>query len=156
RKNARINRWSHFGPLSAHGGMASARSVLISLCALLFVALSALPVFAQASGSVAWEEWRSSGAGVVAVENSWSAPAPDGTRRGSVLVTRRDAGLHSEGKAIEVHRGPAVKTAMAVREKTVAVVMWRGAPQPFVKVALVDLAADAALDHAPVRLLDLQ
>jgi hypothetical protein len=104
---------------------------------------------AQTPAADTWEEWRALGDGVVAVRATLSAPGAGGARRSKLSLARLDKKLAPAGEAIAVYDGAAASTAVGVREGAAAVVLFRGGPQPFVKVAVVDLTTRA------VRTLDL-
>jgi hypothetical protein len=115
------------------------RALIFALVALLLTV--AVPV-ARAEGPSAesWEEWRVLGEGVVAVRTVVTAPGTGGQRRGKVTLARLDKKLAPSGEAIPVYDGPAASTTLTVRDGAAAVVLFRGGAQPFVKIAVVDLA----------------
>jgi hypothetical protein len=86
---------------------------------------------------------------VVAARTVVTAPATGGAPRAKVTLGRLDKKLAPTGEPVPVYDGAAASTALGVRDGAAAVVLFRGGTQPFVKVAVVDLATRA------VRTVDL-
>jgi len=85
---------------------------------------------------------RTADGGAVLVRTTWFARGRDGRRRGEVLLQRYDARWHAVGRTQVVHRGPPVRTAVAVHGNNVLVAMVNGGESPFVKVSLAAPGAE--------------
>jgi hypothetical protein len=127
------------------------RPALLALAAFLVTLAFPYVARADAPAGGSWEEWRAAGDGVIAVRSVATAPpaGAHGPRQTKVTLARLTAKLAPVGDAIAVYEGPVASTALGVRDGAAAVVLFRGGAQPFVKVALVDLATRG------VRVIDL-
>jgi hypothetical protein len=96
-----------------------------------------------AIGPQAWMEARAAtGGGAVVLHTAWAGIEAGGRRSGTVSIERRGADLTTHvGGAVQVHRGTAPITALAVREQFAAVLLAERGAQPRVRVALVELGA---------------
>jgi hypothetical protein len=124
------------------------RTLLLSLAALLLTFALPSPARALDPSADTWEEWRALGEGVVAVRTAVTATA-GGPKKTKVTLSQLDKKLATVGDAVVVYDGPGASTALGARDGAAAVALYRGGAQPFVKLALVDLATRA------VRLVDL-
>jgi hypothetical protein len=123
------------------------RPLLLALAALLLTLTLPSTTGAEAPFD-GWEEWRALGAGVLTARTTLRGTG--GARKATVTLARLDQKLAPSGEAITVYDGPAVSTALGVRDGAAAVLLFRGGAQPSVRVAVVDLGTRA------VRLVDLE
>ncbi len=117
------------------------RPLLLALVAALLAFTVPSPGRADAP-SPDWEEWRTLGDGVIAARTAVTGAGS--ARRVKVTIARMTAKLAPAGEPIVAYDGVAAGTALGVREGAAAVVLFRGGAQPFVKVAVVDLATRSA------------
>src|SRR4051812_31076931 len=108
------------------------------LSAFLVTLAATLPARAQSSTATS-EEWRVLGDGAIAARTTPGAPGAGG----NVRLVRVDKQLAKVGDPISVYDGAVDGTGLAVHGGSAAVVVARGGKQPFITLAVVDLATRA-------------